>query len=138
MVIVPAILLLGVWAPWVQRDQRLNMAEWLPREIVHVGLTHFSSAVTAVLIIAGGLAMLGAILRVWGAAWLGPATVIHLNMKAGPVTASGPYRYFRNPLYIGLWCMAAVIALLMLVISFALLMIINLFQSWSRRRLGDV
>ena len=33
---------------------------------------------------------------------------------------------------------ATVIALLMLIISFALLMIINLFQSWSRRRLGDV
>ena len=33
---------------------------------------------------------------------------------------------------------ATVIALLMLIISFALLMLINLFQSWSRRRLGDV
>jgi sulfate transport system permease protein len=33
---------------------------------------------------------------------------------------------------------ATVIALLMLMISFALLMIINLFQSWSRRRLGNV
>ena len=33
---------------------------------------------------------------------------------------------------------ATVIALLMLVISFALLMLINLFQAWSRRRLGHV
>jgi len=33
---------------------------------------------------------------------------------------------------------ATVIALLMLIISFALLMVINLFQAWSRRRLGDV
>ena len=33
---------------------------------------------------------------------------------------------------------ATVIALLMLIISFALLMLINLFQAWSRRRLGDV
>lgn len=33
---------------------------------------------------------------------------------------------------------ATVIALLMLVISFAMLMLINLFQAWSRRRLGDV
>jgi sulfate transport system permease protein len=33
---------------------------------------------------------------------------------------------------------ATVIALLMLVISFALLMIINLFQAWNRRRLGGV
>jgi sulfate transport system permease protein len=33
---------------------------------------------------------------------------------------------------------ATVIALLMLIISFALLMLINLFQAWSRRRLGGV
>lgn len=33
---------------------------------------------------------------------------------------------------------ATVIALLMLIISFAMLMLINLFQAWSRRRLGDV
>ena len=33
---------------------------------------------------------------------------------------------------------ATVIALLMLIISFVLLMLINLFQAWSRRRLGDV
>jgi sulfate transport system permease protein len=33
---------------------------------------------------------------------------------------------------------ATVIAFLMLVISFALLMLINLFQAWTRRRLGDV
>ncbi len=33
---------------------------------------------------------------------------------------------------------ATVIALLMLIISFVLLMLINLFQTWSRRRLGHV
>jgi sulfate transport system permease protein len=33
---------------------------------------------------------------------------------------------------------ATVIAFLMLMISFALLMLINLFQAWTRRRLGDV
>ncbi len=33
---------------------------------------------------------------------------------------------------------ATVIALLMLIISFALLMLINLFQAWTRRRLGNV
>ena len=31
-----------------------------------------------------------------------------------------------------------VIALLMLIISFVMLMLINLFHAWSRRRLGDV
>jgi protein-S-isoprenylcysteine O-methyltransferase Ste14 len=113
MVINTAIIVLGVWAPWVPQAERLNVLEWLPREVARLGLMPFSSAVTALLIVSAGLAALGAILRVWGSAWLGPATVTHLDMKAGSVTACGPYRYLRNPLYVGLWCTASTVALLM-------------------------
>jgi protein-S-isoprenylcysteine O-methyltransferase Ste14 len=113
MVINAAIIVLGVWAPWVPAERRLYLLEWLPREAAHLGLMSFARAVTTLLIAAGALAALGAILRVWGAAWLGPSTVTHLDMKAGAVVAAGPYRYLRNPLYAGLWCMVAAIALLM-------------------------
>jgi protein-S-isoprenylcysteine O-methyltransferase Ste14 len=34
-------------------------------------------------------------------------------MKAGAVLADGPFRYVRNPLYIGLWLVFAALALLM-------------------------
>ncbi len=34
-------------------------------------------------------------------------------MLAGNVMAAGPYRYLRNPLYVGLWCMVAAMAFLM-------------------------
>jgi len=113
MVINAAIIVLGVWAPWVRAEKRLYELEWLPREVARTGLMPFSTAVTALLAVAGMLAALAAILRVWGTAWLGPATVIGLDMKAGAVVASGPYRYLRNPLYVGLWCMVTAIALLM-------------------------
>jgi protein-S-isoprenylcysteine O-methyltransferase Ste14 len=113
MVINAAIIVLGVWAPWVPADKRMYVLEWLPREVARAGWMPFSSAVTALLVVAGVLAALGAILRVWGTAWLGPATVIGLDMKAGSVVANGPYRYLRNPLYVGLWYMVAAIALLM-------------------------
>ncbi len=113
MVINAAIIVLGVWAPWVPAEERLYLPEWLPREIARAGWMPFSTAVTALLVLAGVLAALGAILRVWGTAWLGPTTVTALDMKSGSVMASGPYRYVRNPLYIGLWCMVAAIALLM-------------------------
>jgi hypothetical protein len=36
-----------------------------------------------------------------------------INMVAGGVIADGPYRFVRNPLYIGLWCMTAALAFLM-------------------------
>jgi hypothetical protein len=36
-----------------------------------------------------------------------------MEMKAGAVVADGPYRYLRNPLYLGLWFMVAALAFLM-------------------------
>jgi hypothetical protein len=36
-----------------------------------------------------------------------------INMVAGRVMADGPYRFVRNPLYVGLWCMVAALAFLM-------------------------
>ena len=55
----------------------------------------------------------GALLRVWGTAYLGTGTVNSLDMKAGSVVADGPYRYVRNPLYLGLWFMVAAMAFIM-------------------------
>jgi hypothetical protein len=34
-------------------------------------------------------------------------------MVGGKVMANGPYRFVRNPLYIGVWCMVAALAFLM-------------------------
>jgi protein-S-isoprenylcysteine O-methyltransferase Ste14 len=34
-------------------------------------------------------------------------------MQAGIVMADGPYRYVRNPLYLGVWCMVAALAFIM-------------------------
>jgi protein-S-isoprenylcysteine O-methyltransferase Ste14 len=59
------------------------------------------------------LAAAGAVLRVWGAAYLGYDTVHHGAMQSGAVMADGPYRFVRNPLYLGGWCMMAAMAFLM-------------------------
>ncbi len=78
-----------------------------------MGWMNFSSAVPAVIALASAMAALGAWLRVWGSAYLGPATVQSFTMKAGGVVADGPYRHVRNPLYLGLWFMVAALAFLM-------------------------
>jgi len=46
-------------------------------------------------------ALAGALLRVWGAAYLGATTVQRSNMVGDRVIADGPFRYLRNPLYLG-------------------------------------
>ncbi len=117
MLINLAIVLLGFWAPWTASSSagpRIAMLEWLPLQLSRLGLLTFSIGSPVVIILAALIAFIGAALRVWGAAWLGPATVQHGEMQAGAVMADGPYRYIRNPLYLGLWCMLAALSFLML------------------------
>lgn len=113
MLINTAIILLGFWAPWVETTGRRSLLEWLPLELSRLGWANFSSAVPAVIVLASVIAAISALLRVWGTAYLGPATVNSLSMKAGAVMADGPYRIVRNPLYLGLWFMVAALAFLM-------------------------
>jgi len=86
---------------------------WLPLELSRKGVVSFSIAAPAVIAAGAVMAGVGAALRVWGAAYLGAGTVKHGEMKAGAVLADGPFRYVRNPLYIGLWFVFAALALLM-------------------------
>jgi protein-S-isoprenylcysteine O-methyltransferase Ste14 len=116
MAINAAIIILGFWAPWIEAwgiGRRISLIEWLGLELIRADAMSFAVA-TAVLIIAAALfAALGAMFRVWGTAYLGPGTVNNTNMVAGKMMADGPYRFVRNPLYIGLWCMVAAMAFLM-------------------------
>jgi len=116
MVINMVIICLGFWAPWIEAwgiGKRISLLEWSALEISRLGLLHFTVAAPAVIVVAALIAAIAAILRVWGAAWLGPTTVQHGQMQAGIVMADGPYRYVRNPLYLGVWCMVAALAFIM-------------------------
>jgi len=116
MVIQIIIVFFGFWAPWLggwDFGRRISTLEWLPLELSRMGLASFTVA-TPIIIVLGALAALaGAVLRVWGAAYLGYSTVHHGEMQAGAVMADGPYRYMRNPLYLGGWFMMIAVSLLM-------------------------
>jgi hypothetical protein len=73
----------------------------------------FAIATPIVIVLASLIAAIGMVLRVWGTAYLGYGTVHHAQMQAGAVMADGPYRYLRNPLYVGGWFMMAAMAFLM-------------------------
>jgi protein-S-isoprenylcysteine O-methyltransferase Ste14 len=66
------------------------------------------------LIIAGALcALASASLRTWASAYMGASTVHSAAMHGDAVVAAGPYRYFRNPLYVAIFIHTFALALLM-------------------------
>lgn len=120
MLINAAIIFIGFWAPWIGSRSawaglgpHVAALEWLSLRLSRAGLVPFSAAVPLVIGVAALLALVGAVLRVWGTAYLGPGTVQSMTMQAGSTVAAGPYRYVRNPLYLGLWFMVAALAFLM-------------------------
>ncbi|HXS76445.1 MAG TPA: isoprenylcysteine carboxylmethyltransferase family protein [Terracidiphilus sp.] len=116
MAINAVIILLGFWAPWIESwgaGKRISLVEWLALQISRIGIASFGVATSGVVLIALVFALAAVIFRVSGTAYLGPGTVNSFNMVAGNVMASGPYRYLRNPLYMGLWFMVAAMSFLM-------------------------
>jgi hypothetical protein len=61
------------------------------------------------LALAALLATLGWLLRAWGTEYLRPAIVWNRDARAEAFYVAGPFRYTRNPLYLGNLCVAAAI-----------------------------
>jgi protein-S-isoprenylcysteine O-methyltransferase Ste14 len=116
MIIQIILVFLGFWAPWSRVwdwGRGVATLEWLPHEISRLGIASFAVATPVVIVLGSLVALAGAVLRVWGAAYLGYDVVHHAEMQGGAVLAAGPYRYVRNPLYLGGWCMMLAVSLLM-------------------------
>jgi len=149
MWIMIAIVVLGFWAPWARHwdtGSQISLLEWLALETSRAGLLRFTYATPAVIVLGAMVAAMGMILRIWGTAYLGYGTVHHGQMQAGAIMADGPYRYMRNPLYLGGWFMFAAMAFLMpptgalfsmLLLTLFLLRLIFGEEAFLTNRLGD-
>ncbi len=148
-----AVIFIGFLAPWIEwlhlgtrtMGTRTTAWLWLGFEAGSLGLSSAAGIqlVTALAIL---IAALAAIIRIWGTAYLGTATVNNAQMKAGSVVADGPYRYVRNPLYVGSFLMVAVISVLMppsgalftlIVLGLFLLRLILGEEAFLASRLGE-
>jgi protein-S-isoprenylcysteine O-methyltransferase Ste14 len=81
--------------------------------LARTGLLGLAGSTLVVTIAALVSLLLGAVLRVWGTAYLGSAVMSGLNMQGNVLVAAGPYRYVRNPLYLGSLLLALGVSILM-------------------------
>jgi protein-S-isoprenylcysteine O-methyltransferase Ste14 len=109
-VLMVAIVGLGFWSPWIEAwgmGKRIPLLEWLALEMSRTGVLPFTEASPAVIAVVSLLALGGAVLRVSGTAYLGTQTMLDRQMHGDRVVVSGPYRFVRNPLYLGILFMMA-------------------------------
>lgn len=96
------------WLPDTHESTWLVLTPQLER----TGLT-FTGATVTLLALAIAFATIGAMLRTWGAAYLGSGIVQSQDMHGNTILADGPYRRTRNPLYLGTFFHTLALALLM-------------------------
>ena len=108
--IILLIYALGFWAPWTWTQGRYvppPTTAWLAlaTTLARWDWLHLDQATLLVTGLAILFGLAGAVLRVWGTAYLSASIVHSAAMHGDQVMAAGPYRYVRNPLYLGscLW-----------------------------------
>ncbi len=136
-----AIYVIGFWAPWLRFGPSAEAAptrlwSWLAIEMARLGILPVQIAYLSITVLAVIFAALGAGFRVWGTAYLGRTVVFDKTMQACEVVAAGPYRYVRNPLYLGSMLTALAVSILMPA-SGALFFVIALSAFVMRLALGE-
>jgi protein-S-isoprenylcysteine O-methyltransferase Ste14 len=132
------------WNYWLHLDSIRTwqlLASWPARS----GWISFSTATIVVLVLGIVWALKAAFLRTWATAYLSPSIVQDAAMHGEGVVAAGPYRYLRNPLYLGTFLHTLALALLMppsgavfciLVIGIFQLRLIGAEESFLSAKLG--
>jgi protein-S-isoprenylcysteine O-methyltransferase Ste14 len=110
-----AIYLIGFWAPWIRYtgDALPVSSTWLELSGELSRLLPLQAATIVVTLAAIFFAAAGTLFRVWGTAYIGGSVVQSQSMHAQNIVAAGPYRYLRNPLYLGSFLFALAMAVLM-------------------------
>jgi protein-S-isoprenylcysteine O-methyltransferase Ste14 len=123
---------LGFGLPWViysAGGPRVTTT-WLELSgaLARTGALTVETSIVAVTWVAIVLATIGAALRVWGTAYIGAAVMTSGQLHAQRVLAAGPYRYVRNPLYLGSFVFACSVAILMAPIGSVVFLVLLLVQ----------
>lgn len=74
---------------------------WLPEVLAARSSVSLQQGIATVTGLAILCSVSAALLRTWASAYLGPQVVVSPSFQGESITAGGPYRLLRNPLYLG-------------------------------------
>ncbi len=94
------------------RVDHLNMTQYLVNRAVGENSPPADLVARSLLLFGAFLVLLTALIRTWASAYLRTDVVQGPNLHAEKVLGDGPYRYVRNPLYLGNLFLAAGMGLL--------------------------
>lgn len=147
--IIAIVIILGFTAPWdsyLHFDRGLRTWLFLAALPTRHHWLGFNTATVTLLILGILCALAAALLRTWASAYLGASVVQDPSLHGDRVVAAGPYRYLRNPLYLGLFLNILAISLLMppsgalftiVLIGLFQLRLIHVEESFLSFSLGD-
>jgi protein-S-isoprenylcysteine O-methyltransferase Ste14 len=109
------IYMIGFLAPWnmVLHFDTIRTWQLFAAVVSRMGWVGFSTGTILFLALGIVMALAAALLRTWGSAYLGASVVFDGNLLGAQVVAAGPYRYMRNPLYLGTFLHTLALSLLM-------------------------
>jgi protein-S-isoprenylcysteine O-methyltransferase Ste14 len=128
------IFFVAFWAPW----ERLGGAHpgstwlWLAGTLEAMGFFSIATSTIVVIVTATVALLLAAAVRTWATSYLGSDVVYDMDLHSDRVVADGPYRFVRNPLYLGTWLLTAALSILMPPggALFALVTVTLLIMAW--------
>ncbi len=108
-------VVLGFWEPLERLGGRHPASTWLMLSgwLAQSGVLPMEQASETVTSLAILLAVAAAALRTWGTAYLSSGVMLDGALHGERMVAAGPYRYVRNPLYLGSFLNTLALVILM-------------------------
>jgi protein-S-isoprenylcysteine O-methyltransferase Ste14 len=98
-----AIFCIGLSFYWLDpRNSGEVLAAWLRGRIAFLHLSRQQTVVRAIFLTAAFVVGIGAMIRTWAGAYIRANVLQDSKVRTEKLVADGPFRYTRNPLYLGI------------------------------------